>query len=390
MGEELSGPLSGVRVVELGVVIAGPSTTSMMAALGADVIKVEPPNGDPWRGAWTPALFEHDNRGKRSIALDLAVEPAGGVMERLLAEADVFVTNVRPGGLARIGLDPAPVMDRHPALVYAVATGYGHTGPAADKAGYDIGAYWARSGLAATVVGDGVEPPMPRPGMGDHVAALALLSAVNAALFQRTRTGRGSLVSTSLMRAGTFVVGSDLSVHLAGQNHLPGRRRLIGNPLLGCYQSADARWFFLLGLQHERHWPKVCAAIGRLDLTDDPRFATTAEVMQHQPEVLDVLDTAFARHTLDEWAGIFAEHDVWWDPVQNLAEVVADPVIGAVGAITSDVDGRPVVAPPFDIDGCDAPLGRVPELGEHTELVLLELGYDWDQIIALKEAGALP
>jgi crotonobetainyl-CoA:carnitine CoA-transferase CaiB-like acyl-CoA transferase len=386
----VEGPLSGVRVVEIAVMVAAPSATAMMAALGADVIKVEPPTGDPWRGAWAPAMFEHDNRGKRSVALDLTTAEAREVMERLLAEADVFVTNVRPGGLARIGLDPESVRARHPTLVYAVATGYGHTGPGADKAGYDIGAYWARSGFAATVVGDGVEPPIPRPGMGDHVTALALLSAVNAALFQRTRTGDGSLVSTSLMRAGTFVVSSDLSVHLAGQDHLPGRRRLIGNPLLGCYRAADSRWFFLLGLQHERHWPKLCAAIGRLDLADDPRFATTAEVMRRQPEVLEVLDTAFAEHTLDEWAEIFAAHDVWWDPVQNLAEVVADPLIDAVGTITTDVDGNRVVAPPFDIGGWEAPLGRVPELGEHTELVLLEMGYDWDAIIALKEAGALP
>lgn len=384
------GPLSGVRVVELGVVVAGPSATSMMAGLGADVIKVEPPDGDPWRGASTPALFEHDNRGKRSVCLDLSQPDARDVMEQLLAGADVFLTNVRPGGLARIGLDHESVLARHPRLVYAQATGYGHTGPAADRAGYDIGAYWARSGFAATVVGEGVEPPVPRPGMGDHVAALALFSAVNAALFERTRTGSGRMVSTSLMRAGTFVVGSDLSVHLDGLNHLPGRRRLIGNPMLGCYKAGDGKWFFLLGLQHERHWPKLCAAIGRPELADDPRLGTTAEVMRHQGEVLELLDAAFAEHTLDEWAEIFDVHDVWWDPVQSLADVVADPVLEAVGTITTDVDGRRVVAPPFDIEGWDEPLGRVPELGEHTELVLLDLGYDWDRIIALKDTGAIP
>src|SRR5690606_25990222 len=136
MGEEQPGPLAGVRVVEIAVMVAGPSATAMMAALGADVIKVEPPTGDPWRGAWVAAMFEHDNRGKRSVALDLATSEAREVLERLLAEADVFVTNVRPAGLARIGLDPESVRARHPALVYAVATGYGHTGPGADKAGY--------------------------------------------------------------------------------------------------------------------------------------------------------------------------------------------------------------------------------------------------------------
>jgi len=164
---------------------------------------------------------------------------------------------------------------------------------------------------------------------------------------------------------------------------------MIGNPLLGCYRSSDTKWFFLLGLQHERHWPKLCAAIGRPELADDPRFATTPEVMRRQADVLTILDNAFAEHTLDEWAEIFAEHDVWWDPVQSLDEVMHDPLLDDMGAVTTDVDGQRVVAPPFDVDGWDEPLGRSPELGEHTEFVLLDLGYDWDAIVDMKTTGAI-
>jgi crotonobetainyl-CoA:carnitine CoA-transferase CaiB-like acyl-CoA transferase len=388
MGE--SGPLAGIRVVEMGVVIAGPSAAAMMAGLGADVIKVEPPEGDPWRGARVAALFEQDNRSKRSICLDLKTAEAREVLEGLVSDADVFVSNVRPSSLRRSGFDAEALTTRHPSLIYAHISGYGYHGAAADKPGYDIGAFWARSGCVSTIVGDGVEPAIPRAGMGDHTTAVALLAAINAALFDRTRTGRGRFVSTSLMRAGTFVVSSDLSIRLVGGDHVPGARRVLLNPTVGCYQSKDSRWFFLLGLQFDRHWPIVVRAIGRPELADDPRFATPRDLIAHLDVAVAELDAAFATRTMADWAAVFELADVWWDPVQNLDEVLADPVFLDSGALATTTDGERVMGLPFDV-GDDVPRPtRAPELGEHTEMVLLERGYDWDDITALKTAGAIP
>jgi crotonobetainyl-CoA:carnitine CoA-transferase CaiB-like acyl-CoA transferase len=217
------GPLHGVKVVELGVWVAGPAATGIMADWGADVVKVEPPSGDPQRAVFG-ALgvadqngvppFEIDNRGKRSVIADLRDPHDMETLMSLLTVADVFVTNVRPAGLARLGLDPESLTHKFPRLIYGVITGYGTQGPDVDRAGYDIGAFWSRSGLAHTTVAPNELPPAIRSGQGDHTTALSLVSGVMAALFDRERTGKGRVVSTSLLRTGMYTLGWDIGVYL--------------------------------------------------------------------------------------------------------------------------------------------------------------------------------
>jgi crotonobetainyl-CoA:carnitine CoA-transferase CaiB-like acyl-CoA transferase len=264
-------PFAGIKVVELAVALAAPSAAAVLGDWGAEVLKVEGLDGDPQRFNTQNAYFQLDNRGKRSLSVDLKTDEGLAIFHQLLDDADVLVTNIRPAGMARLGLDPESLAARYPRLVYAAVSGYGLTGPAADKAGYDIGAFWSRAGVAAALVGPG-EPPVLRPGMGDHTAAISLVAAVGAALVARARTGEGRLVSTSLVRSGAWVVSSDLTAHMAGENPEPGLKRALYNPMLGCYQAGDGAWFWLLGLEATRHWPNVAAAVGRAELVDDERF----------------------------------------------------------------------------------------------------------------------
>ncbi|MHB1139233.1 MAG: CaiB/BaiF CoA transferase family protein [Microthrixaceae bacterium] len=382
-------PLEGVRVVELAVALAGPCAAGILGAWGADVVKVEPLSGDPQRGNTQNAYFSQDNRGKRSVSVDLGTDGGHEVMLQLIDGADVFVTNVRAAGLERLGLGPDALLERNPRLVYGRISGYGFHGPAADRPGYDIGAFWSRAGVAAALVGPDNEPPIQRPAMGDHTTGLALVAAITSALFARERSGQGRLVETSLVRTGAFVISSDLAAHAAGEGPEMGLRRALYNPLLACYRAGDGRWFFLLGLQAMRHWPNVAAAVGRTDLLDDERFGDFMGLVTHRQALIDLLDVEFARHPLEVWAERFAEHDVWWDPVQGLDEISTDPAMLDAGVYLDAAEGGRAVATPADV-GQSGPAGAVPELGQHTEEVLLELGLDWPDIGALAERGVIP
>ena len=375
-----NGPLHGVRVVEMGVWVAGPAVTGIMADWGADVIKVEPPTGDPQRSVFG-ALgvadqqgvppFEIDNRGKRSVVLDLR-EPADlGTMMNLLEGADVFVTNVRPGGLARLGLDADTLTARFPRLVYGIITGYGLAGPDVDRAGYDIGAFWSRSGLAHTTVAPDELPPALRSGQGDHTTGLSLAAGIMAALFDRERTGKGRLVSTSLLRTGMYTLGWDIGVYLRfGKRQSTKSGRANPAPQMNCYRCSDGRAFWLLGLEADRHFPGLLAAIGREDLAEVENFRNARARSINAAEFTAVLDEHFATDTYDHWTSRFDEHDVWWAPLNSIAEVVDDPQANASGAFV-DMTPQPGEAPyravntPVDFAGYEPTYGPVPKLGQH-------------------------
>jgi crotonobetainyl-CoA:carnitine CoA-transferase CaiB-like acyl-CoA transferase len=324
-------------VVELGVWVAAPATAALLADWGADVIKVEPPAGDPMRHVFgslgmaaempNPA-FALDNRGKRSVVLDLRTPEGRAHLEDLLGTADVFISNLRPDALDALdglGLEPEATVARHPRLVYCSVSGYGLRGDDHNRPTYDIGAFWARSGLAVQMAdGDG-NPLNARGGIGDHVTGLASLAGVLAAVLEQRHTGRGRVVEASLLRTGAYVLGWDLGLQMAiGRVAGAEPRHRNQAPLMNPYRTADGRWFFFTGLEATRHLGAVGRALDRPDLLDDPRFADASSIRRNRVEVIAVLDEIVARRTLAEWAERFEREGVWWAPARTPAEVVDD------------------------------------------------------------------
>jgi len=384
----VGGPMQGIKIVELGIWVAAPAAGSILADWGADVIKVEAPGGDPLRAASAAVLppgakvnphFNADNRGKRSVVLDLRTEEGREHLLALLDTADVFLTNVRAAGLARLGLDPDSVHNRNPALVYAVISGYGLIGPKADKGGFDLGVFWAHSGVADLLTVPGGPPPIQRSAMGDHQAGLAAAAMISAALLHRERTGAGQLVSTSLLRTAAYHIASDLNLKLMldGDPEYPDRRTMW-NPLWNNYATADGRRIWLINPASDAAWPAFARLVGRSDWLDDPRLATQAGRTEHCVELVAQIDEIFATRTFTEWAALLdSEPRVLWAPVNTLDDVLADPQTAASGAIVEvdDLAGTVrEVASPVDFHGsiC-AQVGRSPVLGEHTDEILSEL-----------------
>ena len=381
------GPLEGVRVVELGVWVAGPGAGGILADWGADVVKIEPPTGDPARtfqrmlGGDLPSNppFELDNRSKRSVVLDLGSEEGRARALELISTADVFLTNIRASALARLGLDADSLRARNERLVYGIITGYGLDGDDADRPAYDIAAYWARSGLAAALTPRDGELPFQRGGMGDHSVAMTAAAMISAALFARERTGEGQLVSTSLLRQGAYTIGFDVNIALMwGRSVLVGSRESMGNPAINNYTAGDGRRFWIVGLEGERHWPPLARAVGREEWLTDERFATPRARFTNARELIGALDTIFATKTLDEWAAIFAtEPDFFWSPVNTVDDLLGDAQFHAAGGVVEVPDehgSMSMVATPADFHGTPArPRFRAPMLGEHTDEVLAEL-----------------
>jgi len=399
----MPGPMEGVRVIELGVWIAGPAAGGILADWGADVVKIEPPGGDPSRmfqqmlGEILPSnpIFEQDNRSKRSVVIDLATEDGRALAHEMITNADVFISNVRPGGLERMGLDYDSLNEINPRLIYCSITGYGREGPDVDRAAFDIAAFWSRSGIAHLLSEPGGPPPFQRGGMGDHNAGLAGAGAISAALFERERSGVGQLVSTSLFREGMYTISFDLNTMLMwGQPIGLGTRTLPSNHAMNNYEAGDGRRFWITGLDGPRHWPPLCRVLGREEWLEDPRFATPEQRVEHSTELVGLIDEIFATKTLEEWAELFAtESDFFWAPINTLDDLLVDPQAWAAGGFVEVPDGpssQTMVATPVDFGRTEwAPRAMAPGLGEHTDEVLAELGLTPDRVADLRSSGVL-
>jgi crotonobetainyl-CoA:carnitine CoA-transferase CaiB-like acyl-CoA transferase len=381
--------LADLRVVELGVWVAAPAASALLADWGADVIKVEPPTGDPMRHAFgslgigtdfpNPA-FAQDNRGKRSVVLDLRDPPDRDRFEELLASADVFLSNLRPDALDALDLEPSSTVARHPRLVYCSVSGYGLRGPDRNRPAYDIGAFWARSGLSVQLANSEGVPLNARGGIGDHISGLAALAGLLAAVLEQRQTGRGRVVEVSLLRTGTYVLGWDLSLQATvGKVARAEARHSNQTPLMNSYRTADARWFFFTGLEADRHIANVCRALGRPDLLADPRFADATAIRRNRNDVIALLDEIIAGQTLAVWADRFDREGVWWAPAQGPADVLADPQLAANDGFLQTRDaatgepGRSVNGPVSFSDLPLRPAPPAPALGEHNDEVFAEL-----------------
>jgi crotonobetainyl-CoA:carnitine CoA-transferase CaiB-like acyl-CoA transferase len=400
------GAFDGLRVIELAQWVFVPVAGALLADWGADVIRIERLEGDPYRGLATQGIgtdragvnlsMALANRGKRSVALNLRHENGLAVLHELLASADVFLTSLRPGALSRLGLDADALRDRYPGLIYARGHGFGMRGPDSNQPGYDSSAFWARGGVGHILTPPDRDYPISQRGaMGDRNGAMALAFGIATALLKRTKTGVGSVVDVSLLATAMWTLSSDLLAVLNGGEAAPmGGRGPLVNPLVGNYRTKDGRHVQLMFLQGDRYWAEFCRVVGREDLIDDPRFADLAARRANGESCVAELDAVFALHTLAEWKELLAKLDAPWAPVQSVREVIGDPQVvanGYVGEVRLD-DGQeyrlPVV--PVQLDEQGPALRRAPEHGEHTEAVLAELGYDWDRISELAEAGVIP
>jgi crotonobetainyl-CoA:carnitine CoA-transferase CaiB-like acyl-CoA transferase len=370
-------PSDRLRVLELGSWLAAPGAGALLVDLGADVVKVEPVSGDPGRhfvaalggtASDTPS-FALLNRGKRSLALNLGNPAERVIFDRLLARADVFLTNLRPSSLDRLGLSPEALAELYPRLVVAVMTGLGRRGAERDRAAYDVGGFWSRSGLMRQLTPEDQAPPSPTGGYGDIVTSLALYAGILSALWRRERTGAGGIVETSLLQAGAFVMAGDLAVQ-AAHGHVPRQmaRPQCRTPMVNSYRSRDGQWFFLTGIEARRHFVNVCRAIERDDLVDDPRFGSSQAIRKHCHDLVAVFDDAFARADMASLAERFEASSVLWQPVTAPAAVLNDPQLTDNAMLKPIINGDavvPMVTTPFDFGEEFSVPRAAPTVGQH-------------------------
>jgi crotonobetainyl-CoA:carnitine CoA-transferase CaiB-like acyl-CoA transferase len=399
--------MSGVRVLEVAQFWFVPSAGAVLADWGADVLKIEhPERGDAQRGLASSGvsvaagnvdfLVQQPNRGKRSIGLDIA-HPAGReLLYRIAETCDVFLTNFLPDARRRLQIDVEHIRARNPKIIYARGHAYGSRGPEAERGGYDATAFWTRGGVAATLTpAGGAEPPFQRAAFGDGIGGMTLAGGIAAALFHRERTGEAQVVDVSLLGTAMWVMSPDIiASKLLGVPQLPiGPRASRPNPVVNNYRTRDGRWLILVHLQADRYWPDLCRRVGRPDLATDPRFVNMAARAKNAAACTAELDAAFATRTLEEWRRAFDDMEGPWAVMQTPRELHDDPQAVANGYL-DEVDGGvrgrfALVANPVQFGEAQPSLRRGPEMGEHTDEVLREIGITQDELMSHKVEGVI-
>ena len=402
----MAGAVEGLKVIEMGQVAAAPAAAAVLADWGAEVIKVEPPTGDSLRslirlrgvdklikidgGAEMQVSFLCFNRNKKSVVVNLTKEGASDIIYKLVEKSDVFITNYSLDVLKRFNLDYATLSQFNPGLVYAILTGYGRKGPDKDQRGYDYSAFWAHSGFQYLIGEPGSDPPPQRGGLGDHVAAMHMVAGIMAALYHKQKTGIGQELEFSLYQSGVWTLSVDNQDALYGLPIIKTDRKSAHNPLFNSYCTRDGKWVFLAMLQSDPFWVPFCRAIGRPELEDSPKFNSLMAREQNRDELCHLIDEVMASADLKEWETRFVEHDIIYARILSPAEIVTDPhalVNDFFVEVEHPSGGRvKVVASPVKFGKTPATVRSVaPEVGQHTEEVLLELGYSWEDIGRLKE-----
>jgi CoA:oxalate CoA-transferase len=399
------GPLEGIKVVEITTFQQGPVAGMRLGDLGAEVIKIEPMGGDPARRHMKTVeadfnvkgfnyYFEHANRNKRGIVLDMKKGKGMEIFLRLIDAADVFLNNMSIGAPLRLGIGPDELLARNPRLIYAQASGWGRKGPIANSLSFDYTGI-ARSGFMMAAGEGGTPPSMLMPGLGDELGGLMCAWGVSLALFAREKTGKGQVVDTSLMGSVVAMLGHLISGTAMLKQKFPRFVRAnSGNPIYNHYCCKDDKWIVIAHLDPDRWWAKVCGALGLEKLVDDPRFSTLEARSKNRKELVAIFDETFATKTRDEWMKILAEHGCIFTPIQSISEVVEDPQVMA-NSYLINIDhpaygNTNTMGFPWDFSETPASWKRgAPKLGEHTEEVLLELGYGKEEIARLRDDGAI-
>jgi crotonobetainyl-CoA:carnitine CoA-transferase CaiB-like acyl-CoA transferase len=401
----MSKPLEGIKVVEVAMWAFVPACGGMLSDLGADVIKVEPPSGDPLRGLQIGGMgggkidfsWESYNRGKRSITLDLKTEAGREVLMKLVDGADVFLTNLLPPARRSMGIDAETIRKRFPGIIYASGSGSGPNGPENEKGGYDSISYWARGSISATMTEDGAQRPVgpPGPAFGDTAAGAMLSGAICAALVKKLRTGEGSAVDVSLLGTAMWSMQRLICQSTAdGMLRFPRPANPMPfNVLVGNYRTSDNRFLSLCMLQADKFWEPFCEAAGRSDLASDSRFVDAKARRENAEACWAEVTTLFATKTLAEWRAILYRQDGQWEVVQEVGEMQHDPQVQANSylqhAAYGDGTTIPMVGLPMLFDGAALPARRSPDLGADSDAVLAGLGYDEDAIVDLKVQGVV-